>query len=130
MITITIPGKPIAKKRPRFARRGKYVTTYNEQETEEGKALLSVREQMDNKTITAKPLMIHARFVFPRPKGHFGTGRNLDQLKTTAPVYHTTKPDVDNCVKFILDICNGEVWQDDTQVVSLLAEKRYWRPDA
>jgi Holliday junction resolvase RusA-like endonuclease len=33
-LLITIPGKPIAKKRPRFARRGKFVTTYNDQQTE------------------------------------------------------------------------------------------------
>jgi phage terminase large subunit GpA-like protein len=37
MINITIPGPPIAKKRPKFARRGKFVTTYNPQDSEEGR---------------------------------------------------------------------------------------------
>lgn len=122
---IVIHGKPIAKKRPRFARRGKFVVTYNDQQTEEGRALLSIREQMDNKTITAKPLVMRARFVFPRPKSHFGSGKNQDRLKESAPIHHIVKPDVDNCLKFIMDICTGEVWQDDTQVFSIYAEKRY-----
>lgn len=122
---ITIPGTPIAKKRPRFARRGAFVTTYSDQQTEEGRALVSVREQMTGQTITNMPLVMRARFIFQRPKSHFGTGRNLDRLKDSAPMHHTTKPDVDNCLKFIMDVFNGEVWQDDTQVVTILAEKRY-----
>jgi Holliday junction resolvase RusA-like endonuclease len=38
---------------------------------------------------------------------------------------HTKKPDVDNCVKSVLDALNGIVWEDDAQIVSLLARKEY-----
>jgi Holliday junction resolvase RusA-like endonuclease len=37
----------------------------------------------------------------------------------------TTKPDVDNVVKAVFDGCNGVLWRDDVQVVSLTLRKRY-----
>jgi len=52
-INLKVYGVPIAKKRPRFARRGKFVTTYNDQETEEGKFLLFIREQWKQEKIPA-----------------------------------------------------------------------------
>lgn len=39
----------------------------------------------------------------------------------------TTKPDVDNVLKSVLDGMNGVVWRDDVQVVMLTAHKRYAR---
>lgn len=43
--------------------------------------------------------------------------------------HHTKKPDVDNCVKAVLDAMNGIVWIDDAQIVSLLARKEYLDDD-
>lgn len=37
----------------------------------------------------------------------------------------TGKPDLDNCVKCILDALNGVLWRDDAQVVELSVSKRY-----
>ena len=51
MIKIIVPGEPIAKARPKFARRGKFVQTYNIQETEEGKFIAQVLAQANGKTI-------------------------------------------------------------------------------
>lgn len=37
----------------------------------------------------------------------------------------TKRPDLDNCVKSVLDACNGIVFADDGQVVQLLVRKFY-----
>lgn len=47
--------------------------------------------------------------------------------KNRAEAVHTKKPDLDNLVKFIKDCLNGEAWKDDSQVVSLFAQKIYER---
>jgi len=123
MITILIPGKPIAKQRPRFARIGKGVRTYSAQETEEGRFLMHLIEQV--KDPLDGPLAVSMQFFMQRPKSHFGTGKNVAIKKPSAPEWPTSKPDLDNYVKFAWDCCNGVVWRDDAQVVRVLAEKRY-----
>ena len=122
---ITIPGTPIAKKRPRFYRRGKHVGTYNDQVTEEGLFLLSLREQWRREPISG-PMFVRLHFFFCRPKSHYGTGRNAERLKSAAPRYPSKKAqDVDNLAKFAMDCMNGVVYCDDRQVVTLSAAKRY-----
>ena len=121
---ITIPGKPIAKKRPRFARHGKFVRTYNDQETEEGRFLLEAKQQVNQAPIEG-PLSVSCRFFMPRPKSHYGTGRNAGKLKASAPDHHTIKPDIDNLKKFVLDCLNGVAWKDDCQVVKASQVKWY-----
>ena len=61
----------------------------------------------------------------PRPKSHYGTGRNADVLKSTAPKYHIVKPDKDNLEKFIKDCMTGIFYKDDCQIVSSTARKVY-----
>ena len=125
-MNIIIPGKPIAKKRPRFARRGKFVMTYSDEEIEEGRWLLHLMQAMEHERMMIGPVEVTLFFLFARPKGHYGTGRNQGRLKDSAPRFHTVKrDDIDNCVKFALDCMNGVVFQDDCQVVLLRAAKAY-----
>ena len=120
---ITIPGKPIAKARPRFARRGKFVITYSSQETEEGRWLWEAKGQVDQ--CFEGPAYVICHFYMPRPKGHYGTGKNSGKLKENAPNWHTKKPDVDNCIKFVLDCLNGLAWKDDCQIIMVSGQKEY-----
>ena len=123
-ITIKIPGKPISKQRPRFYRRGKHVGTYNAQETEEGMWLAMCREQLPLKPLTGA-LSVVMLFSLQRPKSHYGTGRNSEKLKPSAPHYPSKHPDIDNFLKFAMDCLNEIAWVDDSQVVSILGEKTY-----
>ena len=45
--------------------------------------------------------------------------------RLTKGEYKLTKPDLDNVLKSILDGLNGVAFKDDSQVVSIKAEKRY-----
>ncbi len=124
MTKIIVPGKPIAKARPRFYRIGEHVGTYNCQTTEEGKWLLMAQGQIKKK-IEDGPIYLVATFFMPRPKYHYGTGKNARVLKPSAPLYHVVKPDSDNLVKFVKDCLNGFAWKDDCQVCSMSVNKIY-----
>ena len=119
-----VPGKPIAKKRPRFVRRGKFVGAYNEQETEEGKFMILCQQQMKGKGPIPAPFGIHlaCRFYMPIPRSW--TKKQRDNFENDG-IDHVKKPDVDNLVKFVKDCLNGIAWHDDSQVVTLSAEKYY-----
>ena len=118
---IIIPGKPIAKKRPRFARRGKFVTTYNDQETEEGKVLWEIRQQRPEKPIE-RPIAIHLWFGMPIPKS---TSKKQIRAILERKAPHIKKPDIDNLIKFYLDVMNNEIFLDDKQIYYLTARKSY-----
>lgn len=64
-------------------------------------------------------------FYLPRPKGHFGTGRNAGLLKPSAPAYPTGRPDIDKLARAVLDAITGVIIRDDAQVVSVSAGKLY-----
>ena len=125
-ISITIPGKPIGKARPRFFKRGNFVGTYSAQKTEEGQCMLEICKALgENFKPLTGPLKLEIDFFMPRPKSHFGTGRNVDKLKESAPTYPTTKPDISNCIKFYEDCLNGLAWVDDKQICEIHARRIY-----
>lgn len=77
----------------------------------------------------AGPVMVSAVFSLPRPKGHYGTGRNAGQVKASAPPVPSGKPDVDKLARALLDgLTMGGAWSDDAQVVELATMKRYGQP--
>jgi len=71
------------------------------------------------------PVEVTFSFVVPRPKGHYGSGRNVNTIKPSAPEYPTTKPDTTKFVRSTEDALKGIAWGDDSQVVSQRAVKRY-----
>ena len=123
---IVISGKPIAQARPRFYRRGNHVGTYSSQETESGRWIVLANAQVKG-AVTEVAIHLDMVFVLPRPKGHYGTGRNSGKLKSSAPPHPKGRSDLDNYVKFVMDCVTGMgcVWKDDSQVVSMTAVKRY-----
>lgn len=124
-ISLSIPGKPVAKRRPRFFRKGKFVGTYNDQKTEEGRFLLEVQKQLGRHAPFAGPTSIVMCFYLPRPKSHYRTGKHAGQLKNSAPQCHTKRPDLDNLVKFVKDCLNGIAYKDDSRICQLAAYKLY-----
>ena len=87
-----------------------------------------------NGPLLTGPLFLRVAFRLSRPKGHFGTGRNADKLKPTAPTYPCKKPDTTKLMRSLEDALTGVLWRDDVQVVHQYANKVWadigWRPGA
>lgn len=74
------------------------------------------------------PVAVVVTFHFPRPKSHYGTGRNAGVLKPGAPACPTSRAhgDIDKLVRSTLDaLVSAGVLQDDSLVVALTARKRW-----
>ena len=48
-----------------------------------------------------------------------------DMLKKNAPKYNTSKRDIDNFVKFVLDSLNKKMYIDDSQIFEIVCGKYY-----
>lgn len=75
------------------------------------------------------PLDLRVVFYVARPRGHYGTGRNADRVRPSAPPYPAVKPDVTKLVRGLEDACTGVVWRDDAQVVIQRVRKVYGAPE-
>ena len=81
------------------------------------------------------PVRTDIEFVFPRPKSHYGTGKNADVLKPSAPKFCTSRGngDIDKLARSTLDglsvSAGGSVLEDDSLVVELNTKKRYVNKD-
>lgn len=74
------------------------------------------------------PVQVDITFVMPRPKGHY---RSNGDLKPTAPVWHTGKPDALKLARSTEDAMTGIIYRDDSATVKLNVTKMYGeRPGA
>lgn len=74
------------------------------------------------------PLAVELIFYVPRPKGHYGTGRNAGTVRPSAPAHPTTRPDVLKLARGVEDALTGVIWRDDAQIVDERLVKRYGAP--
>lgn len=119
-ITFSIPGVPTGKRRPRFARRGKFITTYQPKEdaSRENLIALAYREAAGNVPPYDGPVAIMLMAFFVPPK-------SWSKKKRDNPGSKTSKPDLDNIEKSVLDGLNGVAFVDDAQVVRIGAGKQF-----
>ena len=124
MVMYTVYGEPVGKGRPRFARRGNFVSTYTPQKTKSyedeirmmAKAAMGASEPLETPVTVA----IYIRVGIPTS---FSKQKRKDALSgITRP---TKKPDLDNIAKCFLDSMNNIVYLDDKQVVNLHVTKVY-----
>ena len=123
MITFFAIGNPKATPRPKAARIGGFTRIYTPGTADDWKMI--VRHECgrvwDHRQIEG-PIALTLEFFFDRPANH--TGKK--GLKPWAPSFHTSKPDVDNLAKAIMDaLTNLGVWKDDSQVADLIVRKLY-----
>jgi Holliday junction resolvase RusA-like endonuclease len=119
--TIMIPGIPDVKMRPRFTKNGhSYDPNAQQKEASIQKAKISGSPE-----IFTGALEVNFRFVFPRPKNHFRTGKNAGLLKADVPVFCTNNKDFDNLEKFYSDSFNCIAYADDRQIVKSHSSKEW-----
>jgi crossover junction endodeoxyribonuclease RusA len=78
---------------------------------------------MDGEGLILSPVLVRMTFVFPRPKSHYGTGKNAGVLKTRAPLHRASAPDLDKLIRAVGDALTGVVFRDDAQIVTVEAHK-------
>lgn len=71
------------------------------------------------------PISVEFHFIMPRPRYHFGTGKNAERLKDDAPTFHTVKPDLTKLIRSTEDALTGRLWVDDAQICVQTGSKRY-----
>lgn len=119
--TVYLPPKP--QSRPRFARRGNFVSTYEDKDmTAYKKEVAYAAKRGFKQDLINEPVEILFKFFIQIPKSATKKFRNaaLQGLE-----YPAKKPDVDNLVKAVLDAINAVVIKDDNLVVRIQAEKLY-----
>ena len=76
--------------------------------------------------ILAGPVRVTLTFAMPRPKHHYGTGRNAGVLRAAAPVWHEGRGDADKLARAVLDaLTDSGAIRDDGQVAWLTVSKVY-----
>ena len=126
LLDIELFGPPVPMQRHRT----KQARAYNPQSQikEEIGRLIKVKIGNDFE-LSSGALLIGVDSYFLRPKSHFGSGKNSDKLKPSAPVYHKNTPDHDNLVKFYADAMIGIVYYDDRQIVGNIECGKVWTCD-
>ncbi len=123
-IEFTIPGAPVPKGRPRFARRGAFVTTYSPEKTVSYESLVKFMASQAMKGIPPiKEAVAVEVWLFVTPPASWSKKKTEQALHQY--IQPTSKPDIDNVVKGLFDAMNGIVFADDKQVVRLTVEKLY-----
>ena len=117
-------GAPVGKGRPKFARRGAFVTAYTPEKTKAYEALVqfAATKAMRGNPPCAGAVQINMNIYIEPPKSWSKIKRNSALLGDIKP---SSKPDIDNIIKGIFDACNGIVYDDDKQIFSLSVIKSY-----
>jgi len=63
------------------------------------------------------PLVLGIKAYLPIPRSK---SRKWQAAALAGEIRPTTKPDLDNCIKNLKDVCKGVFWLDDKQVVEYL----------
>lgn len=108
-----VEGQPIPQRRTRWS--GHHM--YDEQKEDKERIGNLLAEQHGILSPYAGPLSVRFSFFMRIPR----------ILKKKSP-WHTSRPDLDNLVKFYLDICVNEgIIKDDSQVCELYIVKQFNR---
>lgn len=117
----SVPGKPMGKQRPKFARRGRFITTYTPKQTREYEERVKIEYNKAHRgDYFEGPLEIDITGIFPVP-----SSISKKKSKELIGTVHDKKPDCDNMAKIILDPLNKLAYNDDGQVSKLNVTKIY-----
>jgi Holliday junction resolvase RusA-like endonuclease len=116
------PGNPVAQSRFRSITRGGKSWLFDPQGKEKRLFSLMAKDQVDETWKFPEYPRINFWFLMPIPKSMRKEDRILAE---TGSLKHIKKPDVDNLIKFYLDIMTGSIIQDDNCVQIGKAVKLY-----
>ncbi|MDD3655015.1 MAG: RusA family crossover junction endodeoxyribonuclease [Desulfotomaculaceae bacterium] len=118
--TIIIPPKAQMRDRVRAFRHGDRIVgrSYKapKQRQEENRLVALLLEHRPPEPLEG-PLLFGLRAYLPVPKSK---SKKWQAAALAGEIRPTTKPDLDNLLKMVKDVCSGIFWQDDKQVVEYL----------
>ena len=114
VVTLTIPGDPIAKARARI-RYGFQKRFYDIQHLEKTRLQMYLSSEFNGGPMFEGPCEMDMTFCMPIKKTH----------RVLEGSYHSYRPDADNLEKWIMDLCTGVIWADDCIVSVLSCRKIY-----
>ena len=115
--------EPVEQARPRATRMGRGIRLYDPKKVSVYKKQLAMicKFQYKQAPLTC-PLMVELNFFRHVQSSLSKKERELRLSGSHRPV---VKPDTDNYIKSTLDGLNGLLWEDDNQIVDLIAHKYY-----
>lgn len=118
----TVYGNPKGKGRPRFTRTGRAYTPADTK-VAEAEVANAYREAGCRKIDGAVVMFITMYYKIPK-----SATKKDRALMESGEMLPTIKPDADNVIKLIGDSLNGIAYDDDKQIVTVIAEKKYGDP--
>lgn len=119
--SIIIPGKPLGKQRPRVLKTGIAYTPKETVNYETFVKMLYLEKYAGEKPFEGPVSMLISAF-YQIPKSASKRRREAMARHHIPP---TTRPDIDNIAKIIMDALAGVAYQDDKQVTSCAVNKLY-----
>lgn len=115
---IYIPGDPVGKQRPRVANGH----AYTPQRTKDYQSKVAWAWKQAKGPKIEGPVLMRIVWHHRIPKR---TAKANRAAMLKSEIMPTTRPDLDNVCKSIMDGLNGVAYDDDSQIVSLTAIRRY-----
>lgn len=123
MIYFILHDEPVPKGRPRFTRTGHAYTPKKTKLFEDKLKFEFMAQNCERTPVYTKdiPIVVEAIFAKSIPKSWT---RKRKESCLRGEILPTSRPDVDNYLK-TLDALIGLAYEDDSQIVKTIAEKRY-----
>ncbi|MBM6812205.1 RusA family crossover junction endodeoxyribonuclease [Limosilactobacillus reuteri] len=120
---LTFDIEPVEQARPRATRMGRGIRLYDPKKVSVYKKQLAMmcKFQYKDQPLSGQ-LTVNLKFYRHVQSSVSKKERKLRLIGAHRP---TVKPDVDNYIKSTLDGLNGLLWEDDNQIVKIVAEKFY-----
>jgi len=117
-IKFALYGKPIPQKRHRHNQN----KAYNPLAVEKKNHQFLLRQYTKTipslaQSLLCGPISVDITFFMRLPE--------TKSCRKTKGLYHTSRPDIDNLIKFILDVMSDVIYADDAYVYKINATKKY-----
>ena len=121
-VVFEVKGEIVGKGRPRFTTQGGFAKAYTPKRTKDYEELVldSFRLTGAEKSLKAIRLKLYVYKKIAK-----STSKKLTKQLVDQEYLCTTKPDIDNIVKVVLDALNGVAYGDDIQVCEMAVIKKF-----
>ena len=123
-VSFFVPGEPVAQGRPRMTNINGHPRMHDDPKSAEFKALVSMiaNREMNGSSPLEKAVALNITVNRLVPQSW---SKKKQKMALAGEVKPTTRPDIDNYLKSVLDGCTGIIFKDDSQVTYITASKVY-----